>query len=170
MQTISHTTSFLAEPTGEERISDFTLGYVTEMAREEVFDMLATACVEAGVPRNQIAKRLGKEPAQISRMLNSPGNFTIDTIAQTLFAINGNMFRMAPYSPLMEPKSNAREPYNDTMAHSSGENFVYWGEAIAKVVEYGPAPQERRLQSSKHRDASRALRRAGKLVRIRAEA
>lgn len=168
MQTTSQTTSFLAEPSGEERIPASTLGYVTEMAREEVFDMLAAACVEAGVPRNHIAKRLGKEPAQISRMLNSPGNFTIDTIAQTLFAINGNMFRLEPYSPLREPKSNARDSYCDVRVSSRSDTFVVWGEALTPIRACNTKPHDLCVSASTSHKATRSWGRGRNLVRVRA--
>jgi len=103
-----HETSLLAEPSGDERIDERALGYVTQTARDDVFDMVANACVEAGVTRANIARRLGKDPAQVSRLLNSPGNWTIDTIAELLFAIDGSFLRPARHWPQREALSNRR--------------------------------------------------------------
>lgn len=108
MNTTSHQTSLLAKPQNDEPISKRTLGYVSEMAREEVFDLVATACVEAGVTRGQLSKRLAKDPAQVSRLLAAPGNWTIDTIAEFLFAIDGSMLRAARFSPLEQHVANFR--------------------------------------------------------------
>lgn len=110
MATTSHVMSLLAEPKGDERISERTLGYVTEMAREEVFDLVARSCVENGVQRASIGRRLGKDPAQITRLLSAPGNWTIDTVAELLFSIDGSMLRALSYRPLEEPSSNRRHP------------------------------------------------------------
>lgn len=106
--TTTSQTSFLDRPTGDEKISERALGYVTETAREEMFDMIATACVEAGVMRSQIAKRLGKDPALVTRQLSAPGNWTIDTISEYLFAINGRLVRAASYCPLEQAPANNR--------------------------------------------------------------
>ncbi|MCR5859752.1 hypothetical protein [Mesorhizobium sp. J428] len=110
MATTSRATSFLAEPVGDDPISERALGYVTEMAREAAFDLVATACVEAGVSRASLARRLNKDPAQVTRMLGAPGNWTLDTIAEMLFAIDGGMLRMSSYKPLEQPTSNRRFP------------------------------------------------------------
>ncbi|MBX9467051.1 MAG: hypothetical protein KL839_03985 [Rhizobium sp.] len=138
MLSTSHQTSLLAEPEGDARIPAATLGYVTEMAREEVFDMIATACVEAGVQRSQIARRLGKDPATVTRLLSAPGNYTIDTVAEMLFAINGNMFRPHRYAPMKEPRSNTRGPATEnTLVAPRNEYFLLWGESenLPAVIE-----------------------------------
>lgn len=117
--TTTSQTSFLDRPTGDERIPERALGYVTEAAREEMFDMIATACVEAGVMRSQIAKRLGKDPAVVTRQLSAPGNWTIDTISEYLFAINGRLVRASSYCPVEQAVANNRhancldEPYSE---------------------------------------------------------
>ncbi|AGB73743.1 hypothetical protein RHSP_79501 [Rhizobium freirei PRF 81] len=118
MLNTSHETSLLAEPSSDDRISDRTLGYVTQTARDDVFDMVANACVEAGITRANIARRLGKDPAQVSRLLNTPGNWTIDTIAELLFAIDGSFLRAERHWPQREALSNRR--HSTCVTESSG--------------------------------------------------
>lgn len=113
-------TSLLADPSGDERIEERTLGYVTQTTRDDVFDMVANACVEAGVTRANIARRLGKDPAQVSRLLNMPGNWTIDTIAELLFAIDGSFLRPERYWPQKEALSNRR---HSTCVVEGSESF-----------------------------------------------
>jgi len=108
--TISLAPSILAEPAGEERLSARTLAYVSEAARDQLYDLVVQNCIETGVTKATLAKRLGKDPAQISRLLGAPGNWTIDTFAELLFAINGSMLQASSYLPLRAAVSNRRAP------------------------------------------------------------
>lgn len=110
MKNTFQTMSFLAKPVGDDRISERALGYVTEAAREDAFDLVVSACVEAGVQRAAIARRLGKDPAQVTRLLNAPGNWTVDTISELLFAIDGSLLRHLRFDPLSQPVANDRFP------------------------------------------------------------
>ncbi|MDX0911906.1 hypothetical protein GOE02_21545 [Sinorhizobium medicae] len=108
--TTSPASSILAEPQGEERLSPKTLAYVSEAAREQLYDLVVRTCIETGVTKAVLAKRLGKDPAQISRLLGAPGNWTIDTCAELLFAINGSMLDAQAYLPTRKAISNRRTP------------------------------------------------------------
>lgn len=108
--TILPAPSILAEPIGNERLSPRTLAYVAESAREQLYDLVVQKCIETGVSKATLAKRLGRDPAQISRLLGAPGNWTIDTFAELLFAINGSMLQASSYLPLRAALSNRRAP------------------------------------------------------------
>lgn len=110
MNTTSVQTSLLAEPHGDNRISERTLGYVAEATRDELYDMLVRACSEAGITKATIAKRLGKDPAQITRLLSASNNWTIDTLSELLFAIDGRMLCPNHVFPMREAKTNLRAP------------------------------------------------------------
>ncbi|MFK0384959.1 helix-turn-helix domain-containing protein [Agrobacterium sp. NPDC090273] len=98
----------LAKPVDSEAISPRALGYVTENARAEVFDLVVRNCIESGISNALLAKRMGKDPAQISRLLGAPGNWTIDTIAKLLFAIDGRFLNVDSYWPEDEARANMR--------------------------------------------------------------
>jgi hypothetical protein len=100
--------AFLAKPEGDEQISEFAFGYVSEAAREEIFDYIVKAMIESGITKATLAKRLGKDPAQVTRILQAPANWTVDTLAELLFAIDGRMFRPDAYLPSHEPVANQR--------------------------------------------------------------
>lgn len=100
--------SYLAEPHAEDRIPVRTLGYITEAARDDLYDLVVRKFMESGISQSTLAKRLGKSPAQISRTLGASGNWTIDTCAELLFAIDGSTLKFAHYRPLYEAKSNLR--------------------------------------------------------------
>jgi hypothetical protein len=107
---MSQSISMLVEPRDDTPISPAALGYVAESARGDMFDMVVRNCIEAGVPRGAIARRLGKDPAQVTRLLSAPGNWTIDTVAELLFAIDGRMLKVDSYWPMREVAANLREP------------------------------------------------------------
>ncbi len=102
--------SILAEPVGDGRISPKTLAYVSEAARDQLYDLVVRTCIETGVNKVTLAKRLGKDPSQITRLLGAPGNWTIDTFAQLLFAASGSMLEARAYYPLRKSISNRRFP------------------------------------------------------------
>ena len=110
MNTISQTHSFLAKPTGEERVSKRALGYVAQAAKDDLFDLVTRAYVESGISKATLAKRLGKDPAQITRLLGASGNWTLDTCAELLFAIRGSTLRFQEFWPLEGHASNACSP------------------------------------------------------------
>ena len=108
--TTSPASSILVEPQGDERVSAKTLAYVSEAARDQLYDLVVRTCIETGVSKAVLAKRLGKDPAQISRLLGAPGNWTIDTCAELLFAINGSLLDVGSYLPTRKAPSNRRTP------------------------------------------------------------
>ncbi|MDQ0558669.1 hypothetical protein QO004_000444 [Rhizobium mesoamericanum] len=55
-----------------------------------------------------LAARLGKDPAQISRLLGAPGNWTIDTVAELLFAVDGSLLTAGSICAAEEPLANQR--------------------------------------------------------------
>lgn len=107
--------SILAEPQGDEQISPKSIAYASENARTQLHDLVLRTCEDAGISKATLAKRLGKDPAQISRLLGGSGNWTIDTAAQLLFAANGSLLEAHAYLPLRQAHSNNRAPqcFND---------------------------------------------------------
>ena len=65
--------------------------YFRQRFRNRVFNKLAghfaREAEENGITKRVIAERLGKDPAQITRWLAGPGNLTMDTISDLLFAM-----------------------------------------------------------------------------------
>lgn len=107
--TTSLASSILAEPKGDDAISHKSLAYASEAARTQLYDLVLRVCDEAGVTNATLAKRLGKDPAQISRLLGASGNWTIDTAAQLLFGANGSLLEASCFLPLKQHPSNDRE-------------------------------------------------------------
>lgn len=128
--------SFLAEPHRDDEIGARTLGYISEATRDAIYDFIIQRLMESGVTRATLARRLGKDPSQVSRTLGAPGNWTIDTCAELLFAIDGSTLQFSQAWPLRQRKTNRTGSMcvnfdcHPTSTASSSQN--------ATVVEYRP--------------------------------
>ena len=76
----------------DERIPVFELGYLTAAARDEAHETFLNLFVQESeqdsrVTRAFIARRTGKSPEQITRLLGAPGNWTVDTYATLCAAL-----------------------------------------------------------------------------------
>lgn len=60
-------------------------------AYEAVFLALKEALAGGEVTRAQLARKLDKDPATITRILSGPSNWTLNTVSDLLFAIDAEM-------------------------------------------------------------------------------
>jgi hypothetical protein len=105
--TTSARPSLLSEPHGDVPISERALAYVGTTTKMEFFDLVLRAFEEANISQATLAKRLGKRPEQISRLLGAPGNWTIETAGELLFAIDGSLARIERRWPMRGVSRNA---------------------------------------------------------------
>jgi len=99
--------SILSKPVGEARLSPRAIGYVQTATRLELHQLVMQAFAESGITQVTLARRLGKRPEQISRLLGAPGNWTLDTFAELLFAIDGSLARVERRSPIGDKPTNS---------------------------------------------------------------
>jgi transcriptional regulator with XRE-family HTH domain len=82
-------TTGLSEPVGTDKISIGTLGYVRARHRQRQYDLVIREFKKSGLTQADLARRLGKSPEVISRLLARPSNWEADTFADLLFATSG---------------------------------------------------------------------------------
>ena len=93
-------TSALSKPTGSDKISVGTLGYVRARNRQRAYDLVVRELKKSGITQAELARRLGKGQDAVSRLLSRPGNWELDTLSDLLFAISGSVPRISADDPL----------------------------------------------------------------------
>ncbi len=97
-------TSPFSEPAGEDAIPAGTLAYFRARNRNRLYDLVMQEFVASGITRATLARRLKRRPEVVSRLLGAPGNWTLDTVSDLLFAIDGGEVDYATRHPLaIEP-------------------------------------------------------------------
>ena len=82
----------LFKPIGDEPIAPALLSYVGRKLKNDFYHQVMEAFIKSGISQSDLARKLGTDKGQLSRQLSAPGNWTIDTVAKLLFAINGHVF------------------------------------------------------------------------------
>jgi hypothetical protein len=129
-------------PANTNPISLDEIFYFRERNRSRIYASVISTfskCVEEqDLTKREIASKLGKEPAQITRWLSGPGNWTLDTVSDLLLAMGGELdpavsninaqpCAMESYHPLMRPHTNVVQliridDQHATADHQSGTN------------------------------------------------
>jgi hypothetical protein len=89
---MSQTTSLLSNSSGSARIPPGVLAYLGERARNNCYDFVIRKFRSSGLTKAELARRLGKGADRINHLLASPGNWTVDTMAELLAGIAGEEF------------------------------------------------------------------------------
>lgn len=79
----------LSKPSGSEPIPLGTLAYFCARNKHRAYSLVIGELQNSGLSQADLARRLRKSPAQLSRYLSGPGNWTLDTLSGLLFAISG---------------------------------------------------------------------------------
>lgn len=84
-----------------ETISDRELRFYRKLRKNRVFNELmayyASLAESQGLRKAHLAKRLGKDPSQITRWFAEPGNLNLDTLSDLLTSMDAEMsFRIVP--------------------------------------------------------------------------
>ena len=100
----------LSDPAGDEAIPNVTLAYFQARHRSRIYEAILREFLKSGITQASLARRMGKRPEQVNRMLGAPGNWTLDTVSDLLFAISGAEPVYGVRYPLWEPPRNFRQP------------------------------------------------------------
>lgn len=82
------TSPTLSEPKGARKVPVTTLAYFRARFKHRVYSLIIRELKESGLKQADLARRLGMEPARLSRLLSGPGNLTLNTVSDLLFAIS----------------------------------------------------------------------------------
>ena len=106
----SKTTSFLSEIAEGKPIPPAKLAFFQARLRHNLYDFIVNKFVEMeraeGLTKAELARRIGCEPALITRRLGAPGNWTLDTISDLLIGIAGEELEPQSKSVLGRAKRN----------------------------------------------------------------
>jgi hypothetical protein len=87
-----------------------TFAYMTARAKRRAYNLVIREFKKSGISKAELARRLGKGADRVSKMLAGPGNWTIATVAELLFAICGAEPKWDLDFPLDKAKRNNTRP------------------------------------------------------------
>lgn len=103
-------TTALSKPKDSEKIPIETFAYLRARAKRLAYELVLKEFERSGLTKAELARRLSKGPDRVSRMLGGPGNWTLATVADLLFAISGGVPKFDVDYPLDKPQRNFRQP------------------------------------------------------------
>lgn len=106
----SRTKFSLSKPVRGQKIDHAALAFVQARNRNKAHSLLLERFKESGLSKSELAVMLGKRPEQISRWLGGPGNLTLDTISDILFAVEGAMLKLSVDDAISKAPRNHRRP------------------------------------------------------------
>ena len=134
----------------DETIPAATIRYYTRRFQHRLHEIVIreiARLVDTGdTTQRKLARRLGKDPAQITRWLGAPGNWTLDTVAQLMVgaAIDPRMV-LRPLRDETDLESASTEtstttvpPQFDVAANSSPTTF----DGTLLVLTHNPEPSQ----------------------------
>ena len=101
----------LSKPKAGERIPPSSLAYFQTRTRLKLFNLIHERFEASKISQAELAKRLGKGTDRICRLLGAPGNWTIDTVSDLLFAIDGGLLDPHVAHPLDKAARNDTVPH-----------------------------------------------------------
>lgn len=144
-----------SELAGDERLSDYALGYLNQRVRNSFYDYVMRRFEEAskkeGLTKSILADRIGVTPSRVTRLLGSPSNWTLDTVSTLLIGICRAELLPASEPYLGRAKRN-RQP----------EDFLQLGETASSVelirVQTSPMSPISHFESSREQSQDQVQR------------
>jgi len=175
----SKTTSFLSEIAERKPIPSHKLAYFQARLRHNLYDFIISRFQEMekteDLTKAELARRIGCEPALITRRLGAPGNWTLDTVSDLLIGIAGeeldpqsksvlgrakrnydgrNWYELEADEPKPPASTKAKGPRLATTAReASGEHMTLTsaGTAVAWVDSFRPKPRDKSIAAGPSR-------------------
>ena len=99
----------LVHPT---RFSTFTKSYFQARLRNRLYNLVLTKFLQAeqekGLTQAELARRIGRAPESVNRLLQSPGNWRLDTVSDLLIGIAQEELDATASSPLTSCAQNSQ--------------------------------------------------------------
>jgi hypothetical protein len=130
--TTSQQTFTLSKPVGDDPVPAGTLGYFRARNKQKVYGLVLKEFKKSGLSQADLARRLRKAPEVVCRLLGSPGNWTLDTVSDFLFAISA-----------AEPKYDLMYPLDKSLPQRHA------GSPVMKAAAPPGAPMKRPMRSLK---------------------
>lgn len=92
-------TSVTSGPSNAIKISLGTFGYVRARNKQRIYNIIIREFKKSGLRNIDLAKRLGKAPEVVHRLLSRPQNWEADTISDLVFAICGGTLKFSVDRP-----------------------------------------------------------------------
>lgn len=103
----TYQTRFLSEIRSGEPIPEGKLAYLRERTKNRIYNYILQRFLdrqrEEDFTRADLARRIGRRPEVITRLLGAPGNWTIDTVSDLLVGICAE--ELEPYSTSLSGRS-----------------------------------------------------------------
>jgi hypothetical protein len=112
--TTSQTQSFLTEILRGERISVGKLEYFRARLQSRLHQLVLAEFLrqeDRGLHQAELARRIGRKPEVVNRLLGAPGNWTLNTVSDLLLGMG------------VEPKLSI-EHLRNVKAHAAGANII----------------------------------------------
>src|SRR5437867_2944605 len=94
-----------SKPSEANKIPGPTLEYFRTRNKMQVFNLVQREFERSGLTQKDLAARLGKGADQVCRLLGAPGNWTLETVSDLLFAISGSELACSTSDPGEGPHS-----------------------------------------------------------------
>jgi hypothetical protein len=103
-------TTALSKPVAGKKVPLGTLAYFRARAKRGAYDLVIKEFKKSGITQAELARRLGKGTDRICKVLGGPGNWTLDTVSDLLFAISGAVPAYGTSYPLDKAARNNTAP------------------------------------------------------------
>jgi len=111
-------TALLSDPVGDDLVPISTFSYLRTRNKRRLYSLVMGEFKRSGISQATLARRLGKKPEIVCRLLAVPGNWKNDTVSDLLFAISGAEVSYSLNFPLSQP------PRNDTIPEWLADDWV----------------------------------------------
>lgn len=108
----------LSKPSGRNRIPETTFEYLQTRSRLALFNLVWSELKKSGISQTDLAARLGKGTDRVCKLLAAPGNWTLDTVTELLFAISGGVLAAGVTYPLEQYNFTAKPGPSTNPANS----------------------------------------------------